>query len=186
MIFYFITTETREKHRTYMQEYFEKLAMVCGEIALDNYDTQNAHYVVCVHPKYGVIGGLRLLSTMGPKLSDESLMGSGVALQDDETWEASKLFFYLPSDDRIQNLPEEFDRLCESFYSGLWEFLQSVCKIEMLVTLLPEEEHQDASHFGQWPFVLESPVSNPFDHDAEEYILGVLKIFEEDELPLAS
>jgi N-acyl-L-homoserine lactone synthetase len=187
MTFYFVNPDNRDQHRELMQEYFERLAKVWGDIALDDYDTQSASYVVCVHPDYGVIGGLRLLPTLGPKLSDDSLSESGVALHDDQTWEATKMFFYLPSSHPLQESPEEFDAFCTQFYAGLWAYMKEICKIEMIVTLLPESEHLDARFFGHWPFMLESTVRNPFNQDDEEYILGVLRMTEqEDDLAEAS
>jgi N-acyl-L-homoserine lactone synthetase len=185
MTFYFVTPENREHFRDLMQDYFSRLAKVWGEIALDDYDTQSASYVVCVHEEFGVIGGLRLLPTLGPKLSDVSLTESGVALHDEQTWEATKLFFYLPSDHPIQEMPDEFDELCSQFYGGMWEYLQENCKVEMIVTLLPECEHSDVQFFGRWPFMLESTVKNPFDNNEEEYILGVLRMDDQQEISIA-
>lgn len=186
MKFYFITPENRENHRDEMRSYFQKMAIVCGEFSLDSYDTQSASYVVCTHSLYGVIGGLRLLPTLGPKLTDDSLNNTGIELQDEETWELSKLFFYLPPEDEFEKKPEKFDHICMEFYTTLWDYLQKISNASMLVTILPEEEHEDASFFGSWPFVLESPISNPFKPEAEEYILGVLKLNEEkEELALA-
>jgi len=187
MTFYFVTPENRSDFRELMQAYFDRLAKVWGVIGLDDYDTQSASYVVCVEEEFGVIGGLRLLPTLGPKLSDDSLTESGVALHDEQTWEATKLFFYLPEDHDIQDSPVEFDELCSDFYIGMWEFLQESCPIEMIVTLLPECEHTDVQFFGRWPFMLESTVKNPFDHDEEEYILGVLRMNDdEDDVAIAS
>lgn len=189
MTFYFVTPENRADFRSLMQDYFNRLARVWGDIGLDDYDTQNASYVVCLHHEFGVIGGLRLLPTLGPKLSDDSLIQSGVALHDAQTWEATKLFFYLPEDHPIsgEDHLEDFDELCFQFYRGMWDYLQEVCPIEMIVTLLPETEHMDVQFFGGWPFMLESHVKNPFDHsDEEEYILGVLRIEEQQEFAVAS
>lgn len=185
MTFYFVNPENRDQHRELMQDYFERLAKVWGAIGLDKYDTQSASYVVCTHPKFGVIGGVRLLPTLGPKLSDDSLAESGLSLFDKETWEASKLFFYLPPDDAIHENPDEFERICFAFYQGLWDYFQEICDLEMIVTLLPEPEHTDASFFGSWPFQLESTVRNPFNINDEEYILGVLKLGEQEEFDLA-
>jgi hypothetical protein len=186
MTFYFVTPENRDNFRDLLQEYFARLARVCGAIGLDDYDTQNASYVVCVHHDFGVIGGLRLLPTLGPKLSDDSLTDSGVALHDEQTWEATKLFFYLPGDHPIQELQEEYDALCADFYLGMWDYLLQICPIEMIVTLLPDAEHQDLCHFGQWPFMLESTVRNPFDPEGEEYVLGVLRLEEPAAMAAAS
>jgi|GEM_PF-5485289 len=181
MTFYFVTPDNREQHRELMQDYFNRLAKVWGEIGLDNYDTQSASYVVCVHHDLGVLGGMRLLPTLGPKLSDDSLAESGVALHDEQTWEATKLFFYVPSEHPINDEPEAFESICYQFYTGIWDFLQEICHIEMIVTLLPESEHTDARFFGQWPFMMESTVRNPFNHDDEEYVLGVLRFSEQEE-----
>lgn len=186
MTFNFVTPENRSEFRELMQAYFERMALVWGAIALDDYDTQNASYVVCEHHDFGVIGGLRLLPTLGPKLSDDSLTEAGVSLYDDQTWEATKLFFYLPEDHPIQE-EEEFDIMCTQFYTAIWEYLQEICPIEMIVTLLPECEHVDVKFFGEWPFILESTVKNPFGtEDGEEYILGVLKLDEQTNYAIAS
>lgn len=179
MIFYYVTQDNREEHRALMHEYFQRLAKVWGNIALDNFDTQNASYALCVHPEHGLIGGMRLLPTLGPKLSDESLAESGVALHDGQTWEATKLFFYLPHDHPITKDMDAYEDLCIGFYAGMWDYLQEICPVELLVTLLPESEHIDAKAFGHWPFELESTVRNPFDVNEEEYILGVLRMGEE-------
>lgn len=185
MIFYFVTPESRCEYRELMQDFFTRLAMIWGPVALDKYDTQSASYVVCVHHDFGVIGGMRLLPTLGPKLSDDSLTEAGLALHDDMTWEGSKLYFYLPFDHPIQDENEAYDELGRQFYEGLWEYLQEVCPIEMIVTLLPECEHSDARYYGQWPFMLESTVQSPFE-DNEEYQLGVLRIGESEPIAIAS
>lgn len=186
LIYQFITLETRHQYRALMKEYFDQMSHIYGEATLDDYDTQAANYIVCKHPKYGVVGGIRLLPTQGPKLSDASLVNSGIVLHDEDTWEATKLFFYIPELIGTQELEQVHDQICLEFYTGLWRYIQEVCEIDTLVTLLPEEEHEDASFFGSWPFVLESPVNNPFDKDADEYLLGVLKLAQEAEFALAS
>ncbi|MBP6985237.1 MAG: hypothetical protein KBB83_01445 [Alphaproteobacteria bacterium] len=185
MTFYFVTPENRSEYRGLMQDFFSRLSLIWGEVALDKYDTQNARYLVCSHHEFGVIGGMRLLPTLGPKLSDESLSESGVMLHDDMTWEGTKLFFYLPFDHPIQDETEAYEELCYYFYQGLWEYIQEVLPIEMIVTLIPECEHLDALHFGKWPFMLESNVKSPFQDD-EEYTLGVLRIENAKEMAIAS
>ena len=178
MEYHFVIPENREHCRELTQDYFTINTKIWGDQAFDEYDTQNTRYVICVHSEFGVIGGLRLLSSSGPILSDIVLKKKGYVLSDKDVWEISKLFFYLPSSHPIQESLDDFNRICTDFYMGIWEFLTQVSDFESLITILPEVEHEDVRHFGQWPFNIESLVAAPYDStpNDERYILGIINI----------
>ncbi len=178
MEYHFVIPENREHCLDLMQDYFTINTTIWGDQAFDEYDTQNARYVICVHPEFGVIGGLRLLSSSGPILSDIVLKKKDYVLRDKDVWEISKLFFYPPSSHPIQESLDEFNQTRTDFYMGIWEFLTQVSDFKSLITFLPEVIHEEVRHFGQWPFNIESLVaapnySTPYD---ERYILGIINL----------
>ncbi len=177
MEYHFVTPDNRNDWREHMHDFFSRSAEELGENAIDKYDTQNARYLVCVHKEYGVIGGLRLLSSTTPRLSDRVLKQESKVSSDVHLWEISKLYFHLPPSSLIHSSPMKFDKLCRKFYTDIWEILSTSSYFGALISLLPVEEHRDVSYFGKWRFNDETLVDNPYcpgKNQEDQYVFGVL------------
>lgn len=100
----FINRDNREEHRELVNEMFRlrksvfidalgwDLKVVNGDMEIDEFDTEDASYLICTEDKKRCLGSMRLIPTMRPHLMSEVLpyMCRGDILRGEKIWESTR------------------------------------------------------------------------------------------------
>lgn len=120
----------------------------------DSFDRPDTLYVAYERPDLGVLGSARLnLLHHSPGASFYQKRYSQNQLR--KAREVSLVSFEMERGHWAQESPEIFDNVIQNFYRGLYEVLINIAvaqDLDKIVSLSLEEDHQDLTFFGSWPF----------------------------------
>ena len=178
-MFNVVSSKKHDEFREDVEQMFDRLRIVYGDGAKDDYDHNDVIYVLYSHKKFGVIGSARLIPA-GSKALTEEYMRRIKCEGKNKVYELSRVFFHIPQSAKVKESSEMLEIIKRDFYLGLYEALKTISisqKVKTFITVLTEEEHKAILQYGMWPFQKQGRVMIP-KSEAKVYALGILPMSE--------
>lgn len=174
-MFNLIAPKKRVEFKEDIDQMFKLLELEHGKHARDNFDHDEAYYLVYSHKKFGVIGGARLIPIEAPAMTSDLLKRLKFSSKH-KIWELSRVFFHLPEETAKDESEKMSELICRDFYQSMYDSLKTISiaqKIRSYITVLAFEDHQDVLHYGFWPFDKQASIASPYN-DKEPYVVGFM------------
>lgn len=153
-MFNVVSAKKRNEFVKDVDQMFDRLQMIYGDQATDQYDHDEVIYVLYSHKKFGVIGSARLIPAGCNAITKDYLCRLKWDAKN-KIYELSRVAFHIPRDNKVTESDEMVDLIRRDFYQGLYESLKTISisqRVKTFISILSEEEHKAVQSYGLWPF----------------------------------